>query len=673
MRILRLILLPILFLSHSALGFVSDFQKEIYSPEKKVKVSFHFKNGKINYNVFYKGKLVLENGKLGILTTEDNLAVFKDVKISERQFDNFWKPVWGQSSEIKEAYTELQLDLTAISHNRKLIILLRAYDDGFAFKYEIPKQNRLKKIAIISEESTFSFAGKYRSWWNWADYNTLEKSYFNTPLDSAKHVATPFTLEGENGVFISVHEAAILDYSTMTLLQDSAKVNSYKVNLVPWADGILVKAKKSVSSPWRAFIFGDNAGNLMESNLILNLNESCKIKDVSWIQPMLYSGIWWEMHLGISTWKEGEKHGATTENAKKYIDFASDNGIKGVLIEGWNTGWENWGKKDAFDFTSNASDFNLKEVVSYAKSKGVEIIGHHETGGDTESYERRVKKAFKMYHKLGIRIVKTGYAGPVTPVGENHHGQRMVQHYNKVMKLAAKYEIMLDVHEPIVLSGLSRTYPNLMTAEGVRGMEWNAWSEGNSPTHTCILPFTRGIAGPIDYTAGIFDIDLSNFANERKKWNGLDNGKTAVHSTLSNQLALLVILYSPLQMAADLPENYKNHPAFECIKKLPTTWDETVVVDAKIGEYVVVARRDSLTWFIAAITNEIGRELEITFPNLNPDLQYKSRYFLDGEDAHFEENPESYLIEEKTHEITRKKTIKLAPGGGFVIILEPMN
>ncbi|MEY3426521.1 MAG: hypothetical protein RL679_1879 [Bacteroidota bacterium] len=673
MRILRLILLPILFLSHSVLGFVSDFQKEIYSPEKKVKVFLHFKNGKINYNVFYMGKLVLENGKLGILTTEDNLAVFKDVKISERQFDNFWKPVWGQSSEVNEAYTELQLDLTAISHNRKLIVLLRTYDDGFAFKYEIPKQNRLKKIAIISEESTFSFAGKYRSWWNWADYNTLEKSYFNSPLDSAKHVATPFTLEGENGVFVSVHEAAIIDYSTMTLLQDSAKVNSYKVNLVPWSDGILVKAKKSVSSPWRAFIFGENAGDLMESNLILNLNESCNIKDVSWIQPMLYSGIWWEMHLGISTWKEGEKHGATTENAKKYIDFASDNGIKGVLIEGWNTGWENWGKKDAFDFTSNASDFNLKEVVSYAKSKGVEIIGHHETGGDTESYERRVKKAFKMYHKLGIRIVKTGYAGPVTPVGENHHGQKMVQHYNRIMKLAAKYEIMLDVHEPIVLSGLSRTYPNLMTAEGVRGMEWNAWSEGNSPTHTCILPFTRGIAGPIDYTAGIFDIDLSNFANEREKWNGLDNGKTAVHSTLSNQLALLVILYSPLQMAADLPENYKNHPAFECIKNLPTTWDETIVLDAKIGEYVVVARRDSLTWFIAAITNEIGRELEITFPNLNPDMPYNSRYFLDGEDSHFEENPESYLIEEKTHEITRKKTIKLAPGGGFVIILEPMN
>jgi alpha-glucosidase len=673
MRILRLILLPILFLSHPALGLVSDFQKDIYSPEKKVKVSFQFKNGKLNYAVFYNGKTVIENGKLGILTTEDNLSVFKDVKISERQFDNFWKPVWGQSSEIKEAYTELRIDLTANSNNRKLIVFLRAHDDGFAFKYEIPKQKRLNKIAILSEESTFAFVGKYKCWWNWADYNTLEKSYFNTSLDSAKHVATPFTLEGENGIFVSVHESAILDYSTMTLLQDSIHRNSFNVNLVPWADGILVKAEKTVSSPWRAFIFGANAGDLIESNLILNLNESCKIKDVSWIQPMLYFGIWWEMHLGISTWKEGEKHGATTENAKKYIDFASENGIKGVLIEGWNTGWENWGKKDAFDFTSDASDFNLKEVVSYAKSKGVEIIGHHETGGDTESYEKRVKKAFKMYHKLGIRIVKTGYAGPVTPVGENHHGQRMVQHYNRIMKLAAKYELMLDVHEPIVFSGLSRTYPNLMTAEGVRGMEWNAWSEGNSPSHTCILPFTRGIAGPIDYTAGIFDIDLSNFASERVKWNGLDNGKTTVHSTLSNQLALLVILYSPLQMAADLPENYKNHPAFKCIQKLPTTWDETLVLDAKIGEYVVIARRDSLTWFIAAITNEIGRDLEITFPNLNENLQYTSSYFLDGEDAHFEENPESYLIEEKIHETTLKKWIKLAPGGGSVIILEPIN
>ena len=673
MRILLLILLPIFIFSNSVLGLVSDFQKEFYSPEKKIKVSFQFKNGKIQYAVFYKEKSVLENGELGIVTKEDNLSIFQDVKISERQFNNIWKPVWGQSSEIKEAYTELCLELTSVSNNRKLNVFLRAYDDGFAFRYEVPKQIRLNKINIISEESAFAFVGKYICWWNWADYNTLEKTYFNTPLDSAKHVATPFTLEGQNGVFVSVHESAILDYSTMTLLQDSTRKNLFKVNLVPWSDGILVKTKKTVCSPWRAFIFGDKPGDLIQSNLILNINEPCKIKDVSWIQPILYSGIWWEMHLGISTWKEGLKHGATTENAKKYIDFASENGIKGILIEGWNTGWENWGEKDAFDFTTASSDFNLKEVVSYANSKGVEIIGHHETGGDTESYEKHVKKAFKMYHKLGIRIVKTGYAGPVTPIGENHHGQRMVQHYNRIMKLAAKYEIMLDVHEPIVLSGLSRTYPNLMTAEGVRGMEWNAWSEGNTPSHTCILPFTRGIAGPIDYTAGIFDIDLSNFANQRVKWNGLDIGKTAVHSTLSNQLALLVILYSPLQMAADLPENYKNHPAFKCIQQLPATWDETIVLDAKIGEYVIIARRYNLTWFIAAITNEIGRDLEITFPNLNQNIPYKSSYFLDGKDAHFEENPESYLIEEKINETTLKKTIKLAPGGGFVILLEPIN
>jgi alpha-glucosidase len=463
-------------------------------------------------------------------------------------------------------------------------------------------------------------------------------------------------------VYLSIHEAAIENYSTMTLKRDGEQ--NYKINLAPWADGTLVKTKTPMFSPWRAIIIADKPGGLIESNLITNLNDTCQIKDVSWIKPMTYVGIWWEMHLGISKWILGEKHGATTENAKRYIDFASKHYVKGVLIEGWNTGWENWGKKDAFDFVTPYKDFNLKEVVKYAKTKGVEIIGHHETGGDTESYEKHIEEAFAFYKMLGINIVKTGYAGPVVPVGEYHHGQCMVQHYNKVMKLAAKYKLMLDVHEPIVLSGLSRTYPNLMTAEGVRGMEWNAWSDGNPPSHTCTLPFTRGIAGPMDYTPGIFDIDLSAHSKEREKWNSLDKGNSAVHSTIANQLALMLVLYSPLQMAADLPENYEGNKAFSFIENLPTTWDETKVIDASIGEYLIIARRKENNWFVGAITNENKRELIISLNFLENNKEYNANIYSDGNDADFETNPESLLINEMKIVSTDSVTLKLARGGG---------
>jgi alpha-glucosidase len=382
---------------------------------------------------------------------------------------------------------------------------------------------------------------------------------------------------------------------------------------------------------------------------------------------MNYIGIWWEMHLGISTWAPGPKHGARTENAKRYIDFAAANGIKGVLLEGWNTGWENWGKPNAFDFITSASDLNLKEVVEYARSKGVEIIGHHETGGDTESYEKHLEKAFKYYHELGIRVVKTGYAGPVTPSGEHHHGQCMVRHYNMVMKMAAKYQLMLDVHEPIALSGLSRTYPNLMTAEGVRGMEWNAWSEGNSPSHTCTLPFTRGIAGPMDYTPGIFDIDLSMHKDQRNTWNSLDNGQSAVHSTLSNQLALMIVLYSPLQMAADLPENYEGHPAFAFVNSMPTTWDETRILDAKVGEYILLARRSGTTWYVVGITNETGRTLVVNTDFLSNSAKYLAVSCSDSKTSHYDNEPETYVIHTSELVSGNKVAYNLAPGGGFIL------
>lgn len=636
------------------------------SPSAQIQVDFHLLNSHPYYSLLYKNDIIISSSSLGfILQNNDSLTNFRIIKSSTIHFDESWKPVWGQFSSIRNHYSELKVELLDLKTPRLLNLFFRVYDDGFAFRYEIPEQKGVDDIVVISEESRVNFAGNYHCWWSWADYNTLEKLFYQTPLDSATHVAMPFTLQKSTGTYITIHEAAIENYSTMTLKRENA--STFKINLVPWADGTLVKCKKSLKTPWRVFFIGNNPGALVESNLLQNLNEPCKFKDVSWISPMTYMGIWWEMHLGLSTWSMGANHGATTENAIRYINFASAHGIKGLVIEGWNTGWENWGKKDAFDFVSPYSDFDIKKVVDFARAKGVEIIGHHETGGDTKTYEKQLDSAFSFYQKLGIKIVKTGYAGAVVPEGEYHHGQCMVQHYNKVMRTAAKYHIMLDVHEPVILSGLSRTYPNLMTAEGVRGMEWNAWSEGNPPSHTCTLPFLRGMAGPMDYTPGIFDIDLSKHANIRKRWNSLDNGKTAVHSTIANQLALMIVLFSPLQMASDLPENYQDNPAFTFIENLPTTWDETKVLAASIGEFVVTARRKGTIWYIGAINNEIPREISVPLSMLSLRKKYQATIYSDHYKAHYETNPEAIDITSSILKSSDTLNLKLVAGGGAAI------
>jgi alpha-glucosidase len=656
----------------SAHSMVNNISKELKSPSGQICGWFLLTNGHPMYSIIYRNDTLIRPSSLGfVLQNNDSLTSFELIETSYTSFDETWATVWGTSSQVRNQYNELLVKLKDTRKDRLLNLYFRCYDDGFAFRYEFPQQQTLNEVVIISEESRINFSGSFDCWWSWADYNTLEKKYYHTPLDSATHVATPFTLRKSNGTYICVHEAAIDDYSTMTLKRVSGDNNLFQVNLVPWADGTLVKAKVPFKSPWRVFFISDRAGGLIESNLLYNLNEPSVIENVSWIKPMTYIGIWWEMHLGISTWKPGSHHGATTENAKRYIDFAASHNIKGFLVEGWNTGWENWGEKNAFDFVTPYPDFNLKEVVTYANSKGVSFIGHHETGGDTKSYEEHIEAAFSLYQQLGVHAVKTGYAGPVVPEGEYHHGQCMVQHYNKVMRLAAKYQIMLDVHEPIILSGLSRTYPNLMTAEGVRGMEWNAWSDGNMPSHTCTLPFTRGMAGPMDYTPGIFDIDLSAHTAERKKWNWLDTGNTAVHSTLVNQLALMVVLYSPLQMAADLPENYSGNKAFDFIENLPTTWDETRVIDAAIGEYIVIARRKGDKWFIGAITNEVGRKINVPLSFLNSSNPYKATQYLDALDADYIKNPEAYNVTVNTVKSNETIYLLLAPGGGAAIILDP--
>jgi alpha-glucosidase len=640
------------------------------SPSKYLSVQISILHGKIHYEASFNGEKILDPSTLGLVfQNQDSLVNFNLVKTETQTVGTSWRPVWGQSNIIQNHYNELKLFLTDKTKNRPLNIIFRAYNDGFAYRYEYPDNSQ--PIAIMSELSEFAFAQNNSCWWIWADYNTLEKLYQKTKISEASHVAAPFTMKTAKGNYLSIYEAALDHYSSMTLRQQPADKQHFIVNLVRWADSVAVKTNGSFTTPWRCVQTATNAGQLMESSLILNLNTPAETQDYSWIKPINYIGIWWEMHLGISEWgMKNNRHGATTENTKRYIDFAAENGIQGVLIEGWNTGWEDWGKTDAFDYVTPYADFNIREVVAYAKSKNIEIIGHHETGGDIVSYEKSLEKALEFYHSLGIKYVKTGYAGPVNPPSEHHHGQYMVDHYNKVMRMAMKYHIMLDVHEPIIPSGLSRTYPNLMTFEGVRGMEWNAWSEGNPPSHTCILPFTRALAGPMDYTPGIFNIKLDKFASKRTKWNALDNGKSSVHSTLSNQLALMVVLYSPLQMASDMIENYKGHPAFQFVSNMPTTWDETRVLEAEIGEYVVVARRSGNKWYIAGITNEENRTIILDFKFLPKDKTYNYRICSDTKESHYETNPEAYQIDRKTISANDKMALFMANGGGFLMIVE---
>ena len=587
--------------------------------------------------------------------------------IDSGNVDETWYPLYGTDNHIRNHYKWLNLSFTQTTSIATLNIEFRLFDDAVAYRYKLISPG--DSLVLMQEKTTFQLFQAKKCWWSWADYNTLEKLVYETPIGQAKHAAAPFTIETDAEDFLSILEAGIDDYSSMTLKQDSSDSLRYNVNLVPWADGTAVKVKDSLKSPWRVVLVSNSPSALLESKTILNLNDPPQ-GDFSWVKPLVYNGVWWEMHLGISTWKiKGGRHGASTTNVKKYIDFASEHGLGGALVEGWNTGWENWGQKDAFDFTTPYADFDLPSLTDYAASRSVELIGHHETGGDIIAYESRVDSAFALYNRLGIHYVKTGYAGPVNPPTEHHHGQYMIRHFNKVMRTAAANRLMLDVHEPVIPSGWSRTYPNLMTFEGVRGMEWNAWSDGNPPSHTCMIPFTRGLAGPMDYTPGIFDILEDHFQQKRVHWNGEDKGHNAVHSTLSNQLALLLVNYSPMQMAADLPENYLHHPAFHFIKSLPAKWDESKVLSSMIGQYIVVARRKGTSWYIGAITNEHSRTVALPLDFLNPEKKYEIEACMDNASSHYETDPENYVIHRALLSKELPFELWMAPGGGAMVII----
>ena len=643
---------------------------DLKSPNGKINCKLKVNNsGSLYYSLNDNDGEIITASGLGLILKNDS-SFFRGLRIVELERNSKnaeWNPVWGPNKTIVENYNELIISLKNKSE-KDLKLHVRLFNDGLGFRYEIPKQNGVDSILLMKEVTEFNLVENGTAWSIPADFDSYEMLYRTTKISEVKDANTPVTFKTEKGNYISIHEANLTSYSGMTLKNTGG--TNFQSELVPWPDGIKVKLKDSLLSPWRTIILSKSTAGLVESNLIQNLNEPCKIEDTSWIQPIKYIGIWWGMHLGVETWTMGPKHGATTENMKEYIDFASKNNIEAVLAEGWNTGWENWGKPEAFDQITPYADYDFNTIVEYAKERGVELIGHHETGGDYLFYEEKMDEAFSLLHDNGIRALKTGYAGPI-PNGHYHHGQVMVEHYRKVVETAAKFQLMIDAHEPIKATGLSRTYPNMMTREGARGMEWNAWSEGNPPEHHVILPFTRCLGGPIDYTPGTFDILYKN-RKEYIKWNSNDKGNSRVNTTLAKQLALWVCLYSPMQMASDLISNYENQPAFEFFKDLSADFEESIVLAAEIGDYYSVARRKGEKWFVGTITDEKERELNISLSFLEKGKKYQAKIYSDGKTASLN-NPTDILISTQEVDCNSSIKVKMAESGGQAILIQPVN
>jgi len=664
-------IISILILFTSCISFLFGQTHTISSPDEHIQLIVSNENGNIMWSVSRKGQAIISPSRTGFMLS-DSIELQSNFKITQTEttsFEEIWTTVWGPDRYINNQYNSLLCHTVHEPEDIVVIYEFRVFNDGLGFRYILPKQDNLDNIVIIDELTEFSFSHNHQTWWIVADFNCYEKLYNNTLLSEVNWANTPMTLRTESGIHISIHEAQLFDYSEMTLKKQQGKDFSFVSALAPWHDGTKVKTSTPMQSPWRTVQISESATDLVESHLIVNLNEPCKIEDISWIRPMKYIGIWWGFHIGTHTWSEGERQGATTARAFEYIDFASKHNIQGVVVEGWNKGWDKWGERGAFDQITPANGYDLKAVAEYARKKGVYLIMHHETGGDAEGYEQLMEEAYAMCSDLGIHALKTGYAGGIYPRGEHHHGQYMVRHYQKVVETAARYKLMLNVHEPIKPTGLYRTWPNMMTREGVRGMEWNAWSEGNSPSHTMVLPYTRMLAGPLDYTPAIFDILIENTQNERVAWNfNIDDiTKTRIHTTLLHQIALFFILYSPMQMASDDINNYTNHPAFSAIADAPTDWEKTLVLRGEVGEYITIARYGNSEWWIAAATNEEEREITIDLSFLDENKSYHFVHYADDEDSHYVTNPLEYQILKGTIRKDDTFTFKCAPGGGGVV------
>ncbi|MCP4593437.1 MAG: glycoside hydrolase family 97 protein [bacterium] len=653
---------------------------EVESPGKVLRVTFELqKNGAPTYRVDRFGFPVIGPSRLGFRLSGER-SLDRDLRVASTTrggVDETWTQVWGEEKHIRNHYNELAIELAdSTGDSPRMGITFRVFDDGLGLRYHIPPSPGLGDIEITDELTEFAFTADHRAWWIPAyEHNRYEYHYTDSPLSRATKVHTPITFETSDGLYLSVHEAALTDFASMALWRKEG--NTFEADLVPWSDGIRVRGSTPMTSPWRTVQIVDTPGGLIDNYLILNLNEPNRLEDVSWIKPGKYVGIWWEMHLDVSSWGSGVKHGATTANTRRYLDFAAEHGFDGVLVEGWNVGWDgDWGANgELFSFTTPYPDYDLASLADYARERGVRLIGHHETSGAVENYERQMDDAMALCRRLGIRAVKTGYVAHGREIQrtdgagrrhkEWHHGQYMVRHYRKAVETAAKHQVMLDVHEPIKDTGIRRTYPNMMTREGACGQEFNAWggSNRNQPDHTTILPFTRMLAGPMDFTPGIFDV-LFEKARPHNR----------VSTTLAKQLALYVVLYSPLHMAADLPQNYAARPKpFEFIKAVPTDWEETEVLHARIGDYVTIARKDrnSEDWFLGSITDEHGRVLTADLSFLDPNRTYTAVIYGDGQDADWKTNPYSMKIERKSVSATTKLRLRLAPGGGTAIHFNP--
>lgn len=645
---------------------------EVSSPDGHIRLTFDVDDhNRMNYQISVNDTLLVVPSQLGFIA-QDGVNLSEGFRVVGTDFsaaDETWTQPWGENKTLRNHYNEMAVHLSDAA-STKLTLRFRIFNDGVGFRYEYDVADA-DSILITDELTAFNIAQNGISWSIPANYETYELLYRTLPISGIDNANTPMTFK-VGGVYASIHEAALTDFPEMTLKNTGGC--RFKAELAPWPDGIKARISGgNFKTPWRTLQIAPKAVGLINSGLILNLNEPCVLETTDWIRPMKYVGVWWGMHLGVESWVINDRHGATTENAKRYIDFAAANNIEAVMYEGWNEGWENWGGTQTFDYTKPYADFDIEEIARYAREKGIEIIGHHETGGNILNYERQLDKAYKWYADMGIHSVKTGYAGGL-PGGHNHHGQYNVRHYRKVVETAAKYHTTLDVHEPIKDTGIRRTYPNMMTREGARGMEWNAWSDGNPPEHHVMLPFTRLLAGPMDYTPGIFDIlyERAKKNPDRKQWNMKDSKDCRINTTLAKQIANWVILYSPLQMAADMIENYEGHPAFQFFRDYDADCDWSEALDGEPGEFVVIVRRAKEKYFLGAATNEEARKVDVKLDFLEKGKAYRAVIYADGEKADWEHNPTSYKIIEKRVEADDTLTVDMARGGGQAIYFEPV-
>ncbi len=679
----------------------------LLSPDGNLSMTFSLTdNGTPRYSLDYKSKPVVKPSSLGFKLKKggDLKDGFEVVSVNTASVDTTWQPVWGEESEIRDNHREMLVNLRQKSTKRLMSIRFRLFDDGLGFRYEFPMQKKLSYFVITDELTEFAMAGDHEAYWIPADYDTQEYEYTRSRLSeiasladsvsgptyiwvdrpSDKAVQTSLQMKTDDGLYINIHEAALVDYPCMHLeLDDSNLV--FKSLLTPDPAGDMAYMQTDCVTPWRTVIVSDDARDILASRITLNLNEPCKIEDTSWIKTCKYIGIWWEMINRKSKWSYTNdlpnihldkvdynkvnphgQHGATTEKVKRYIDFAAEHGFDGVLVEGWNIGWEDWSNKmkdEVFDFVTPYPDFNLPEIRDYAKSKGVKMIMHHETSSSVRNYERRMDDAYKFMKDNGYDAVKSGYVGKIIPAGSNHFSQWLVNHYLYAVKKAADYQIMVNAHEAVRPTGLCRTWPNLIGNESARGSEYQAFG-GSKPSHTTILPFTRLIGGPMDYTPGLFENNISKYNPKNKSW---------VNTTLTNQLSLYVTMSSPLQMAADLPETYERFmDAFQFIKDVALDWDKSYYLEAEPMEYLTVARKakGEDKWFVGGTNGADARVSELSFDFL-PAGKYKATIYRDGKDAHYRNNPQSYIIEEKI--VTPKSRIKIseAAGGGYAISIVP--